>query len=362
MTRILALLCLLSTGTVAVAAGPSTCPERPAAAEGVASDIVLSLDPDTLWRPRGAEVRFVVASRSGGVSVSKVRVCFGWSNPGVPESAINQLVGSTQVRSVPTDNGSVESGAILPVLQPVPWRDWWPLRVIQRNDFVYTGGYAVPVADMVVAITLASGQTITTSAQVGATSVAVGWAMVLVSMGFFWGTLAVVANKRRMAGRTLMLRVVSTPDGYASLSQFQVLLWTNVVGLCAVYVITLSGNLIPISVGTLTLLGIASGSALVARLPQSGDDSSKTPAASGPPASPEWADMLIPNRRTGDIDITRVQMLAFTLISAGFVVVKVIVDYEIPEIPVNFLLLMGISNGVYIGGLRLPNQNKGSGS
>ena len=357
MTRVLALLCLLFAGSAAAA----ECPVRPPPAEGVVSDIVLSLDPDTLWRPRGAEVRFIVTSRSGGVSVSKVQVCFGWSNPGVPESAVNQLVGSTQVRSVPTDNGAVEYGAILPTLKPVPWGEWWPWRVLRPNNFVYTGGFVVPVADMVVAVTLASGQTVVTSARVGVTSVTVGWVVVLASMGMFWGTLATIANKRRMSGRNLLLRVVSTPDGYASLSQFQVLLWTNVVGLCAVYVITLSGNLIPISVGTLTLLGIASGSALVARLPQSGDGAGETQDTPGPPISPEWADMLIPNRRTGDIDITRVQMLAFTLISAAFVLVKVIVDYEIPEIPMNFLLLMGISNGVYIGGLRLPSQNKGSG-
>jgi hypothetical protein len=51
-------------------------------------------------------------------------------------------------------------------------------------------------------------------------------------------------------------------------------------------------------------------------------------------------------------------MLGFTLITAGFVVLKVIDGYEIPEIPDNFLILMGISNGLYIGGKKLPSAPK----
>ena len=42
-------------------------------------------------------------------------------------------------------------------------------------------------------------------------------------------------------------------------------------------------------------------------------------------------------------------MLLFTLVTAGFVVIKVIAAYVIPEMPRGFLVLMGISNGAYIG-------------
>ncbi|MEA2773966.1 MAG: hypothetical protein QOD93_6928, partial [Acetobacteraceae bacterium] len=73
-------------------------------------------------------------------------------------------------------------------------------------------------------------------------------------------------------------------------------------------------------------------------------------------------DLVIPDRSTREIDVTRLQMLAFTLITAAFVLVKVIVDYEIPSIPANFLVLMGISNGVYVGGRRLPSQPKNGGT
>jgi len=49
------------------------------------------------------------------------------------------------------------------------------------------------------------------------------------------------------------------------------------------------------------------------------------------------------------VDVTRVQMLLFTLVTAGFATMKVLTSYEIPEIPEGYLILMGISNGVYLG-------------
>ena len=42
------------------------------------------------------------------------------------------------------------------------------------------------------------------------------------------------------------------------------------------------------------------------------------------------------------------QMLYFTLVTAVFVALKVITSYEIPVIPDGFLILMGISNSVYV--------------
>ncbi len=359
-----------SPRTVAVTQ-QDTCPARPPSAEGTPSNIVVELDPDTLWRPRGAEVRFKIVGRGGVLNVTKVRVCFGWGNPGIPFTEVNQLVGSPQVRSVPNDTGTPEYGALVPALKGIPNKYWWPGRIFGPGPYVFTSAFTVPVSDMVVEVSTATGPPIVMSVQVGITSVIIGWVVAAVVLVLFFWTLHAIAETRKVPGRTLVLRVIATPDGYASLSQLQVLLWTLVVGLSAVYVMVLSGNLISITVGTLTLLGIASGAALFARLPrpgsdarsaESGDEAPADPAAPPAPQTlPEWADLLIPNRATQEIDITRVQMLAFTLISAAFVVVKVVVTYEIPEIPPNFLLLMGISNGVYVGGLQLPSRNKDGG-
>ena len=49
-----------------------------------------------------------------------------------------------------------------------------------------------------------------------------------------------------------------------------------------------------------------------------------------------------------ELDVTRIQMLFFTLVTAVFVVMKVVTSYEIPVIPEGFLILMGISNSVYV--------------
>ena len=61
-----------------------------------------------------------------------------------------------------------------------------------------------------------------------------------------------------------------------------------------------------------------------------------------------------------ELDVTRAQMLLFTLVTAVFVAVKVITSYEIPDIPEGFLILMGISNGVYVGSKFAPNPAAGS--
>ena len=42
-------------------------------------------------------------------------------------------------------------------------------------------------------------------------------------------------------------------------------------------------------------------------------------------------------------------MLYFTLVTAAFVVMRVLTTYVIPEIPQGFQILMGISNAVYFG-------------
>jgi hypothetical protein len=180
------------------------------------------------------------------------------------------------------------------------------------------------------------------------------------------------------------LRVISTPSGYASLSQLQILLWTFVVLLSAVYVMALSGQLIQITSGTLILLGIAGvaglgakahneaqGAAAEAAVTTAAQNASQAPADpkaqaelatakakadafKDPPLNqtPRWSDLIVnENIATGtrEIDVARFQMLLFTLITAAFVLISVVSTYVIPEIPGGFVTLMGISNGVYLG-------------
>jgi len=63
-----------------------------------------------------------------------------------------------------------------------------------------------------------------------------------------------------------------------------------------------------------------------------------------------WSDLIVSDvNGQREIDVTRVQMLYFTLITAVFVVMRVLTTYVIPEIPQGFQVLMGISNAVYFG-------------
>jgi hypothetical protein len=94
--------------------------------------------------------------------------------------------------------------------------------------------------------------------------VALLFAIATVAVGF-WILYIAVARRLTHPGirqANWLLRIISTPSGYASLSQFQILLWTFLVAASAVYVMSLSGELIQITTGMLVLLGIA-GAAVV---------------------------------------------------------------------------------------------------
>jgi hypothetical protein len=66
------------------------------------------------------------------------------------------------------------------------------------------------------------------------------------------------------------------------------------------------------------------------------------------PRVPRWSDIVTDTDRPAEIDVTRVQMLFFTVISACFVAIKIASTNTIPEIPGSYVTLMGISNGVYL--------------
>ena len=63
---------------------------------------------------------------------------------------------------------------------------------------------------------------------------------------------------------------------------------------------------------------------------------------------PRWSDLVTDSETPSEIDVSRVQMIIFTLIIAGFVVAQIGDTGSIPDISSNYLLLMGLSNGVYI--------------
>jgi len=167
-----------------------------------------------------------------------------------------------------------------------------------------------------------------------------------------------------LRGFSVPLRLISTSNGWASLSQLQILLWTFVVGAGAVYVMTLTGTLIAISSGALALLGIAGAAAVLSEVvrnlsPDTAYDFRvRTDAApdawstvgifSSGGRTPKWSDIVTDTDRPAEIDVTRVQMLFFTVISAFFVGLNIVDTGTIPQIDPTYVTLMGISNGVYV--------------
>jgi hypothetical protein len=253
------------------------------------------------------------------------------------------------------------------------------------------------------------------STRIGITNVVWAALLVIAILGVAFLILTVIAYRKMIDGTTLNanpLLLIVSQNGYASLSQFQIVLWTFLVGASAIYVMALSGELIEITNGTLILLGISGAAAIGAKVHGVNETANlkagvataaaektaadkiladKTAAAlnaaadaaavqraaaeklaaeqnaaakaaahaaavakaaanmgPGAPRKPIWSDLVISDDGL-QIDVTRVQMLYFTLIGAAFVLMQVATTYVIPEIPQGFLVLMGISNGVYVG-------------
>lgn len=303
----------------------------------------VEIDQTTHWQPRGGEVRFRVESLGdtafnlGSLDVS---VNFRWSRV----TPRDEWFHSPAVRVVERpDLKSVVLAAVVPDMADAP-----PHRILEiGGDLEGIGTFfgLVPQADMwIVAKTTFGSEpapvTVEEFRTIGITKPAIALLAAIVAV------LALVQFLRLfkppdLRGTNIILQLVETRGRHASLSQFQVVLWTLLIGGATVYVITLSGNLIPISSQALVLLGISGAATLGSQLAPP----PPPPAHRGRTESPRWGDLVSDQ---GQLDVTRVQMLFFTVLVAAFVMVHVVDNYQIPAVPESFLTLVGISNGVYI--------------
>jgi hypothetical protein len=336
------------------------------------------------WQPVGGEIVFTLRSFHPIPPEAEIMVCFRWmTNKGDPEARFHPT------RPDRLDLSS--DGKTLKVTTRVP--DLWPDKDTPR---VYiTGARLVPLADVRI-LALGPKQPVGTTrffasalTTIGITSLWVAGAFTFVAVGIGFLLLYIVTRIRLKGGPAanayLPLRLITTPGGYASLSQLQIVLWTFIVGAAAVYVMSLSGELVEITTGTLVLLGISGTAVVGSKWHSEAQDAAKqqaqgtpgtAPVAGAPVAAaaaplpardPMWSDLFINEVRVlnpagnpvlgangqpivrREIDVTRVQMLYFTLITGSFVIIQVLTTYVVPEIPQGFVTLMGISNGVYMG-------------
>jgi hypothetical protein len=442
---------LLLPGGPAAAADCNTAPPNPKP-----SDVVVKIDPGTTWQPRGGQIRIVVESATQMLKGTDVTVCFRWSSGKealyLPPAAV-QAAESTPMKAV--------YRVTVPELKRVD-SSWFDrvsgkLPADPTQPAQFDNGMIVPVADVKVIVGTAESTLATTVLEVGVTSVWNAALVTLLCVLAAQGLLYSWAVHRKVPGRSPWMRMISTREGYASLSQMQIVLWSFLFGAGATYVMILSGSLIDIPTGALVLLGIAGATTLGSRIqganaqaaalqpsadlpaataaptapqnvtviastdhtvtlqwdpPAAGavaavyavsyarqafadwresDDcirqnshrvsrllpdtayvfqvmARNTNSASAPvqvtertkqaaliPRQPVWSDLVVTPHHPGEIDVTRVQMLFFTLISVAFVAIKLITSYMIPDIPEGFMLLMGISNGVYLSAKFVPD-------
>jgi hypothetical protein len=361
------------------------------------------------WSPRGDPIQFVVKSFNGIPDDASLLVCFRWES----RSGINNPF--IETRPTQVDLSSDRKQLNLTVLVPNN------LGVQPTDVKRLTLLPLVPFAEVrILAISKDNKLVVNAPTEIGITSPLV--ALFVAAAGTLLG-LAILYRVRRpqsvgIAKATWLLQVISTKDGFASLSQLQVVLWTLVVAFSAMYVMAMSGRLVEITSGTLILLGIAGATGVGAAIQNGAAITNAQTTADNaaaahieaqnkaeqagvatatatdtnekrrleqiqkaaeaetehkkliaetsmkiakrltqPPAdqTPSWSDLLVNQIvtdhgvETKEIDVTRFQMLLFTLVTAFFVLITVMTTYIIPEIPSGFVTLMGISNGVYLG-------------
>lgn len=170
-----------------------------------------------------------------------------------------------------------KSGQIFAVTVPMGWYQGLRTSGVQKTFFG-----VVPVAELQVTVTDPTAPSVTARAlfDIGISSI---WLALVAAVLFV--VLVGVALKRiaeclKVPGTGWFLPIISSAKGWASLAQLQIILWTIIVGAGAFYVMTLTGSLIDISIGTLSLLGIAGAAVMGSKLKS---NQPTQPVAASPP-------------------------------------------------------------------------------
>jgi hypothetical protein len=373
----------------------------------------ISVSPDSAWRPIGGNVGVNVSGDSGlsPANLFWYRACF---RPHSPTGAFKDA-DVMRWRATTSKDGVTHFTVAVPDFTVDECRKGVlaPLWILCRADLrvIAVDPRGGGVADVTLPVRIIS------------VPFAVGIAILVTNLALI--VLWRFSVARGLTNGNVLLNIVATSKGYASLSQFQIMVWTLVTGAGAVYVISLSGNLINLDSQILILLGITGATVIGSKLADSRNVQAPAPVGPGiaaivapaaldggalaapaaapaaialalpdgaaapvpaapvpaapvpaaavpaagvaaaggapaapvgaatskpaPPRRPKWSDLvIIESDGPPEIDVTRVQMFFFTVISASFVLIKVFGSYEIPEIPNGYVELMGISNGVYL--------------
>ena len=137
-------------------------------------------------------------------------------------------------------------------------------------------------------------------------------------------------------------------DHQPSLSLFQIFFWTLITVWGIIYVYLTTGNLLAMTASMMGLLGIAGTGSVIARWVSPDPKPTTGVADLGVPSKPfEFWQILSTN---GNFDLLKLQLLVFTLSIGVYIVWRIADTAAFPELDANTLLLLGVSQGVYIGG------------
>jgi len=247
------------------------CPESyppDTSASGRTPHGTLTIMPATRWQPVGGVVQFELTGMEN--PPKDISVYFAWQ---VNREKAGYCHKSQSVRLLPNPSATASQTTYLYAAQVSAFEDHPPW--FEGIDH-WEHNSTVPMADIYVHGVIQADQGAPVSFiltdSVGITTV---WFAGVVAGGVALIGLVVLvvwAGRIPIPGCRLV-RIISTPNGVASLSQFQILIWTAVIATGVVYVIMLSGYLIDIPTTTLGLLGV-SGVALVGSKLHAGNDGS----------------------------------------------------------------------------------------
>jgi len=320
------------------------------------TQVKASIDPLTHWQPRSGEIRITLESTGNtNLADSNISVYFRWRT----KSDTGEWVRTPNLHVVDLQNAqNLTVAARVPELPDAPSNgvlSWISGGGNGVGEFLGV----VPVAD--VWISARANGSASDAALVDVVE-SIGVTSIWVALGAAFGAILLLAwflqgfKPKDLKGSNLCLRMIETSGGRASLSQFQIVLWVFVIGAATAYVMALSGNLVPLTEGTLALLGISGVATLASQIKaSSAADRPEAETEKKQPAAPNWHDLISSD---GQIDVTRLQMLFFTVLIAVFVSMHVIDSFQIPEIPTSFLQLMGLSNGVYLASKFIPTKDE----
>lgn len=186
---------------------------------------------------------------------------------------------------------------------------------------------------------------------------AIGTALTLMLLGSIMYTMG--QRKKDLQGKPRWFAgLFIGPDGDPSLSLLQMFIWTTITIWGFLYVFIVAGDLLSLTPEMMSLLGIAGVGTVLARwIAVAGGGSTSQPAGTAPVApavpagaagSPAGNDFWRMLSTGGHFDLLKLQLFAFTVVIALYVVWRIADAGAFPTLDTSTLLLLGVSQGVYV--------------